>query len=184
MKKILFALLAIFCIYGQALAELNNLTWAVFPVEKYEHMANEKAQRYEKEGQLKAIGRFYISLERKKIVFEGLRVKDENERIFEFTHEEFEIQKVIKLDNENYTFEGTRSGVYKRLVTGTLQLEKSALAGKVVGFAMTETGTVYQGTMNRYNILSSQTGKSIQQKFQAIDFGDYYAALGDESIKY
>jgi len=59
MKKcllILFFLIFPF-VPTQVLAELNNLMWAVFPVEKYEYMVDKKTEKYMKNAQLKAIGR-------------------------------------------------------------------------------------------------------------------------------
>ncbi len=68
MRKYLLHVLVISFVFlpSTVLAELNNLMWAVFPVEKYEYLADEKTNKYLKDGQLKAIGKFYISLERKK----------------------------------------------------------------------------------------------------------------------
>jgi len=188
MKKcllILFFLIFPF-VPTQVLAELNNLMWAVFPVEKYEYMADKKTEKYMKDGQLKAIGRIYVSLERKEIIFYGLRTKDfvDGDSEFEFTYEDFKLKKVIKLDNENYTFEGIREGTFERFISGKIQLKKFPLAGKVVNFDMNELGEVYKGVMNRYIILSSEKGKLLKQKFKTIDFGNYYAAMSDDSITY
>lgn len=51
MKKFLLILYFLIFLSSNVLAELNNLMWAVFPVEKYEYMADEKTNKYMKEEQ-------------------------------------------------------------------------------------------------------------------------------------
>jgi len=192
MKLYLLILSFLVFIPSTVLAELNNLMWAVFPVEKYEYMADEKTKKYMNDGQLKAVGKFYISLENKKIIFNGLRVKEsldsissEKDSEYLFANEEFELKKVIKLDNENYAFEGMRVGYFKRLISGKLQLKKAPSSGQVINFELNEKGDRFEGVMNRYVILSSEKGKLLKDNFRAIDFGNYYGAMGpEELVKY
>lgn len=192
MKQYLLILSFLVFLPSTVLAELNNLMWAVFPVEKYEYMSDEKTKKYLKDGQLKALGKFYISLENKKIIFNGLRMREvldflsvEKDSELLFTYEIFELRKVIKLDNENYAFEGVRDGYFNRLISGKIQLKKLPQVGQVVNFEMNEKGDMFEGVMNRYVILSSEKGKSLKDNFKAIDFGNYYGAMGpEEEIKY
>jgi hypothetical protein len=46
--------------------------WAQFPAERQEFLVNEKTGSYETSGQFGGIGSLYISLENKKIIFQGL----------------------------------------------------------------------------------------------------------------
>jgi hypothetical protein len=192
MKKLFFSVAILILLPSRVLADLDNLMWAVFPTEKYEYMADDKNKKYVTDGQLKAVGKFYISLENKKIIFNGLRVKEaldslsaEKDAEYVFTYEEFTLKKVIKLDNESYAFEGVRNGYFKRLVSGKLQLKKQPNTGQIVYFEMNEKGDVFEGIMNKYVILSSEKGKSLKNKFKFIDFGNYYGAMGSaDLIKY
>lgn len=190
MKKYLTILFILMLFPTYSLADLNNLMWATFPVEKYEYMANEKTRKYKENDQLTTIGHFYISLERKKIIFQGLKLKDKSKdplgsnSKFEIINEEFDLRKIIKLKNENYTFEGIRTGYFNRLISGKIELKLNRLTGEVTNFNMNEFGQVYDGVMNRYVILSSEKGKKLLQIFKSIDFGNYYAAMGDDSIIY
>lgn len=192
MKQYLLILSFLVFLPSTVLAELSNLMLAVFPVEKYEYMADEKTKKYLKDGQLKVIGKFYISLENKKILFIGLRMREaldfisvEKDSELLFTYEIFELRKVVKLDNENYAFEDVRDGYFNRLISGKIQLKKLPQAGQVINFEMNEKGDTFQGVMNRYVILSSEKGKLLKDKFKVIDFGNYYGAMGaEEEIKY
>ena len=58
------------------------------------------------------------------------------------------------------------------------------LFGKVIDFELSEFGQVYSGVMNKYVDVSSEKSKAFIKKFEIISFGDYYAAMGDDSIKY
>ena len=190
MKKYLTFLFILMLFPTYSLADLNNLMWATFPVEKYEYMANEKTKNYKENGQLMAVGSFYISLEKRKVIFNGLILKDKSSdpfnsnSKFKIINEEFELKKIIKLDNQSYSFEGIRQGYFKRKISGKIKLKLNGLSGEVTNFIMNEFGQMYSGVMNRYVILSTKNGKRLLERFQSIDFGNYYAAMGDDSITY
>ncbi len=190
MKKYLTILFILTLFPTKSLADLNNFMWAKFPVVKYEFMVNEKTKEYKKNGKLITIGHFYISLNSKKIIFHGLELIDKNkghldtDAKFRIIKEEFKLKKIIKSDNENYVFEGKKQGHYERKISGQIKLKLNRLSAEVLNFNMNEFGQVYSGVMNRYVMLSSKKSKQLLQRFKLIDFGDYYAAMGDDSITY
>jgi len=191
MKKHLLSLFLVLFISVPASAELSNLMWASFPVEKYEFLVNEKTSTYFETAPLSAVGNLYISLEKRKIIFKGLASQDRgadpiaNNSKFEFLNEEFEIKKIVKIDKLNYAFEAYKFNSFGRMISGKIEIRQiNDLSFKVDKFEMSEFGKVYKGTMNRYVQLYSETGNLIVNKFSSIDFGNHYSAMGDDSVKY
>jgi len=193
MKKGLTIFLFLVLFSGYVSADLTNLMYATFPVERYEFMVDEKISKYQKDVfNITCVGAFYISLERKIMKYTCFRLKDSQEdllsnkpSIFEIVFFDFIITKIVKLDNDTYTFEAVDQGAFKRKMAGRIKLELSkGLFGKVIDFELSEFGQMYSGVMNKYVDVSSEKSKAFIKKFEIISFGDYYAAMGDDSIKY
>ncbi|MHA2408497.1 MAG: hypothetical protein ACXACA_09050 [Candidatus Ranarchaeia archaeon] len=159
-------------------ADLNNLMWAHFPAERHIFLVNEKT------------GNFYISLKKKNVIFKGLQpievhLGPAHKAKYEFLIEQFALTKVIKLDESNYAFEGKRAGFYERKCYGKLRIRKtSPFFAEVVSFEMNEIGQRYKGVMNRYILPRTDGARALLEEFSSIFFGNYYAAMGDDSIVY
>ena len=171
-------------------ADLNNLMWAHFPAERHIFLVNEKTGSYETNGQFGGIGNLYISLEKKRVIFKGLQpieaqLGPTKRAKYEFLIEQFDLTKVIKLDESNYVFEGKRAGFYERKCSGKLRIRKtSPFFAEVVSFEMNEIGQRYKVVMNKYTLPRTDGARALLEEFSSIFFGNYYAAMGDDSIVY
>lgn len=190
MKKYFAIVFLFFSLEALGMIELNNLMYATFPFEKHEYMVDEKTKRYKENGRLTAFGYCYISLEKKVITFNELRVKDLGKSLndntkLELFFEELKITKIVKLDKYNYSFEAIREEPFQRKISGQIELKQHNIYYcKVVGFKLNEWGETYGGVMNKFQFLSSIEAIKLKDKYNQIYFGDYIAAMGDETIVY
>ncbi|MCG3119916.1 MAG: hypothetical protein ALAOOOJD_02474 [bacterium] len=190
MKKY-FSIVFLFCAFKVlGMPELNNLMYATFPFEKHEYMVDEKTKKYKEDGRLTAFGYCYISLEKKVIILNELRTKEWSASLngntkLELYFEKFKIIKIVKLDKYNYGFEGIREEPFQRKISGKIELKQhNVYVCKVVGFVLKEWGESYDGAMNKFLLLSSIEAIKLKELYNLIYFGDYFAAMGDETIVY
>jgi hypothetical protein len=177
--------LASFVIASAVQAQVPQVEWASFVVERRAYDVGEKTKKYLATGTFDGIGMLYFSPPKKTIQFKGFRViripflgQERNDK-YELRAESFTATSVISVGDGEFAFEGHVDGPYERVVTGRLRIKIAAggLTSRVVDFRMDEHGEAYSSVMTRYALAESAESKVMLKRFDEVFFGGNFVAL-------
>lgn len=174
--SIILLLLNTFTLYSQ------EFRWSQVPVEKYKYFINkDKSIRKEFAG----VGKLFVSFDNKNIEFIGLEYKDKSiaaslydttNTVFNFAFSEYEIERITRVDNYHFKFDG-REKFYGRRIDGFIKTKKVNVVSmlstcEVVDFELFEYSSDNESLFNYFALVNSEVAKGIMMQLSKIYFGD------------